>query len=412
MKILVQKFGGTSVSSPERRERVAGKIQAALAAGFAPVVVISAIGRTGDSYATDTLIDLARTTGKPGPREMDLLMSCGEVISCVVMTGTLTGKGFKAAALTGGQAGIHTDSGFGDATVLHVDGGLLREMLEEGVIPVVAGFQGVDAKGNVTTLGRGGSDVTAAILGEALKADAVEIYTDVEGIMTADPRIVPEARIMDAINYSEVFQMAEYGAKVIHPRAIEIAMRSHVPMYIKSTLTDHPGTLITGRHAGRDYKASEDSRLITAIAHITGRCRVQIDVAPEQKTSLSDGLLFTRIAEAGISIDMINISPDRKMFTIDEKDKQPLRTLLEGLGRRCDILEGMGKVTVIGSRMRGVPGVMARTVRALEGAGIGIYQTSDSSMTISCLVEGAHLQAAVIALHKEYELDGPAPRPE
>lgn len=406
MKLLVQKFGGTSVSTGERREMVAGKILAAISAGYTPVVVISAIGRSGDSYATDTLLDLARNTGKTAPRELDLLMSCGEVISCVVMAGALAGHGLKPVVLTGAQAGIHTDSGFGDATILEVDERRITELLREDCVPVVAGFQGVDAKGNITTLGRGGSDVTAAILGEALKAELVEIYTDVEGIMTADPRIVPEARIMEAIDYSEVFQMAEYGAKVIHPRAVEIAMRSHIPMTIKSTLTDHPGTLITGKTPGRNYKAGEDSRLITAVAHVTGRCQARIPFQGTRPEIERDELLFSRIAEAGISIDMINISPEQKRFVIVEQDRGPLEQLLQQMGYDHDILGGMGKVTVIGSRMRGVPGVMARTAKALGQAGIRIHQTSDSSMTISCLVEEACLPAAVIALHREYILEG------
>ena len=405
MKILVQKFGGTSVATPERREMAARKILDATAAGFATVVVISAIGRSGDSYATDTLIDLANRSGKAAPRELDLLMSCGEVISCVVMAGVLAEHGLKPVVLTGAQAGILTDSGYGDATILEVDGRRILELLEEGCIPVVAGFQGVDAKGNITTLGRGGSDVTAAILGEALKAKAVEIYTDVEGIMTADPRIVPNARIMETVNYNEVFQMAEYGAKVIHPRAVEVAMRSHIPMYIKSAQTDHPGTLITSMFPGRNYKSGEDSRLIAAVAHVTGKCRVQVvfpGIRPEVER---DELLFGRIAEAGISVDMINISPESKVFIIEAKDMEPLHLLLQEMGCEHSLQGGMGKVTVIGSRMRGVPGVMAKTARALASAGIRIYQTSDSSMTISCLVEGERLNEAVIALHREFGLE-------
>jgi len=405
MKILVQKFGGTSVATPERREKAARKIQAAASAGFAVVVVISAIGRSGDSYATDTLIDLAEGSGRATPRELDLLMSCGEVISCVVMAGVLGGFGLDPVVLTGAQAGIHTDSGFGDATILDVDGRRISSLLEEGRVPIVAGFQGVDARGDITTLGRGGSDLTAAILGEALKAEAVEIYTDVEGIMTADPRIVPEARIMDTVDYSEVFQMAEYGAKVIHPRAVEVAMRSRIPMYIKSALTDHPGTLITAAHTGRGYRAGEDGRLITAIAHVTGQARARVEFRGRRPDIERDEFLFTRIAEAGISIDMINICPESKVFIVEERRREALARLLETLGFDHDIKGGMGKVTVIGSRMRGVPGVMARTVRALDRAGIRIHQSSDSSMTISCLVEGERLSEAVIALHAEYGLE-------
>lgn len=405
MKILVQKFGGTSVSTPERRERVAGKILDAISAGCAPVVVISAIGRSGDSYATDTLLDLAQQAGKAAPRELDLLMSCGEVISCVVMAGTLGGHGLKPVVLTGAQAGILTDSGYGDATIQKVDGSRILALLEEGCLPVVAGFQGVDAKGNITTLGRGGSDVTAAVLGEALQAKAVEIYTDVEGIMTADPRIVPNARIMETVNYNEVFQMAEYGAKVIHPRAVEVAMRSHIPMYIKSAFTDHPGTLITSMYPGRSYKAGEDSRLITAVAQVTGKCRVQVAFTGARPAIERDELLLGRIAEAGVSIDMINLSPEAKVFIVEARDRDTLARLLEEPGYEHAIQDGMGKVTVIGSRMRGVPGVMAKAARALAEAGIRIYQTSDSSMTISCLVEEARLNEAAVELHKAFGLE-------
>ena len=404
MKILIQKFGGTSVSTPERREMVARKILAAKAAGCMPVVVISAIGRSGDPYATDTLIRLAESAGNPAPREMDLLMSCGEVISCVVMAGALTAHGFTPVVLTGAQAGIRTDSDFGDATIRAVEIDRIQELLADGCLPLVAGFQGCDARGNITTLGRGGSDVTAAVLGEALGAEAVEIYTDVDGIMTADPRLVPDARIMDVVHYNDIFQMAEYGAKVIHPRAVEIAMRSHTPMYIKSTLTDHPGTLITGADPARTYKAAENARLITAIAHVLDRTQVQITFRGENPAIEKDDLLFCRIAEAGVSIDMINIGPEVKTFIIEDRDGDKLCALLQGLGYEHALTKGMGKVTVIGSRMRGVPGVMARTVHALWKAGIQIHQTSDSHMTISCLVEGRHLQEAVNALHREYGL--------
>jgi len=404
MKIVIQKFGGTSVSTPERREMVVQKIQAAKVAGRVPVVVVSAIGRSGDPYATDTLLRLAEDAGTPAPRELDLLMSCGELISCVVMAGTLAARGFAPVVLTGAQAGIRTDSDFGDATIQEVDGSRIRELLADGCLPVVAGFQGSDARGNITTLGRGGSDVTAAVLGEALGAESVEIYTDVEGIMTADPRVVPDAKIMDVVHYNDVFQMAEYGAKVIHPRAVEIAMRSHTPMYIKSTLTEHPGTLITGLDPARTYKAAESGRLITAIAHVLDRTQVRITFRGLDPEIEKDDLLFNRIAEAGVSIDMINIGPEVKSFIIEDRDGDKLCALLQGLGYEHALTQGMGKVTVIGSRMRGVPGVMARTVHALWSAGVQIYQTSDSHMTISCLVEGRHLQEAVNALHREYGL--------
>ena len=401
MKILVQKFGGTSVSTPDRREMAVEKIRAAVVAGYSPVVVISAIGRNGDPYATDTLIRLAESAGRPAPREMDVLISCGEIISCVVMAGALSAQGFAPTVLTGGQAGIRTESNFSDASILEVNTHRILELLAKGFLPVVAGFQGMDEQGDTTTLGRGGSDVTAAVLGGALGAEAVEIYTDVEGIMTADPRIVPDARTMSTLEYDEVFQMAEFGAKVIHPRAVEAAMKCDIPMYIKSTLTDHPGTLITGAAQGG---AEASGRLITAIAHVASLSQVRVEFNGKRPDFEKDELLFDRIAENGISIDMINIGPAVKHFVIEDKGREKLGTLLEELGYEHQITSGMGKVTVIGSRMRGVPGVMARTVHALGRAGIRIYQTSDSHMTISCLVEGEHLQRAVNALHSEYGL--------
>ena len=253
MKIIVQKFGGTSVASEEARIAVKDKVQQAIRNGFAPVVVVSAMGRKGAPYATDTLIDTLKEANiSVNVREMDMLMCCGEIISSCVMAATLQKYGINAMALTGGQAGIITDSQFGAARIKNIKVSYLMRLLESGIIPVVCGFQGMTENNfKFTTLGRGGSDTSAAALGAALKADCVEIYTDVEGIMTADPRLVKEANILEQISYAEVCQMAYNGAKVIHPRAVEIAMGSNIPMYVKSTFSDAPGTLITSESGGR-----------------------------------------------------------------------------------------------------------------------------------------------------------------
>lgn len=405
MKILVQKFGGTSVATQERREMVADKIEGAIKNNFFPVVVVSAIGRNGDPYATDTLVNLAKSVGvESNPREMDMIMSCGEIISCVVLSNTLKKKGYGSLVLTGGQAGIITDENFGDAEVLRVEPKLVFDCIEKNLIPVIAGFQGKSENGEITTLGRGGSDVTGAIIGEALNAEAVEIYTDVEGIMTADPRIVPDAMVMDTIYYNEVFQMAEYGSKVIHPRAVEIAMRSNLPLLIKNTMTDCAGTLITNCDRKRNYRYDKSNKILTAIAHVSGRVRVRIIFDGSAGEYENDNRLFQAIASEGISIDMINVNPDFKLFIVEDNNIERLEKTLAGYGYNYELKTNCSKVTIIGNKMRGVPGVMAKAISALAKQNIEVLQTSDSHTTISCLIDSAYTNEAVIALHKEFEL--------
>ncbi|MGE5423588.1 MAG: aspartate kinase, partial [Ignavibacteriales bacterium] len=245
MSIIVQKFGGTSLASDEHRDRVCQSILREKHRGNNVVVVVSAMGRASDPYATDTLINLVKDENlNPHRREMDLLMSCGEIISGVVLSSNLQIMGEKSTFLTGFQAGIITNKTHGDARIISVDPQIIQQLLADGYIVIVAGFQGVSEEGQITTLGRGGSDVTASALGVALGAEVVDIYTDVEGIMTADPRIVKNARVLDAITYNEVCQLAREGAKVIHPRAVEIAMEGNTPLRIRSTFSDGTGTLV------------------------------------------------------------------------------------------------------------------------------------------------------------------------
>ncbi len=409
MKIIVQKFGGTSVSTQERRELVVDKIESAVKKGFLPIVVVSAIGRKGDPYATDTLINLAASAGvKNNPRELDMIMSCGEIISCVVLSNTIKKRGYNNIVLTGGQSGIITDEKFGDAEVLRVEPHYIKECIEKGLIPVIAGFQGISEKGEITTLGRGGSDVTGAIIGEALNAEAVEIYTDVEGVMTADPKIVPDAAVIGTIYYNEVFQMAEYGARVIHPRAVEVAMRSNLPIFIKNTMSDSAGTLITNCDKNRRYRYDKNDKLLTAVAHVGGRTRVRIMFDGSAKEYENDSYLFSAIASEGISIDMINVNPDFKLFIIVDDDVEKLETALNRYGYNYELKKDCSKVTIIGNKMRGVPGVMAKEIRDLAKHNIEILQTSDSHTTISCLIESINTNTAVNALHHEFELGKPA----
>ncbi|MBC8143535.1 MAG: aspartate kinase [Armatimonadetes bacterium] len=273
MKLLVQKFGGTSVAEEDARQKAASKVIRAVQAGWRVVVVVSAIGRRGAPYATDTLIDLLRGIDKsvaPAERELDLVMACGELISTAVFAHTLRTRGHHAVAMTGGQAGIRTDNEHGNARIRSIDPAALLELAADGTIAVVAGFQGITDTGAITTLGRGGSDTTASAIGAALAPHvdeiAVEIYTDVNGVKTADPRMVDEAKTLRVASYREVAEMAHQGAKVVHPRAAEIAHIHNVPLWVKSTFDDAPGTLITGQtQAGQ-----ETGMRVTGVTH-TGK---------------------------------------------------------------------------------------------------------------------------------------------
>lgn len=391
MEIIVQKFGGTSVATDERREMVLTKVIDALKNNLSPVVVVSAIGRKGDPYATDTLLSLINNESKHiGKRELDLLLCCGEIISSVVLAESFEKKGIKTRVFTGGQAGIITDDNFGDADVLRVDTKRILATLAEGVIPIVTGFQGMTEKFDLTTLGRGASDVTAAILGEALKASAIEIYTDVDGIMTADPRIVPEAKIIEKISYNEVFQFADQGAKVIHPRAVEFAMRGNVPIYIKNTMSDAKGTIITSVKGG-----SKD--IITGITHMANRTQISINF-DENSTDTND--VFDIIAENKISIDLINVFPNYKVFTIDERDADFVKQLLTEQNFKFSIINKCSKIAVIGNGMRGIPGVMSKILKILKEKNIQVLQTADSHTTIWCLVKEEDTVRAINALHR------------
>ncbi|MGB9678615.1 MAG: aspartate kinase [Thermoanaerobacteraceae bacterium] len=400
MNIIVQKFGGTSVSTDERRKMAVSKVIDAIEQGFNVVVVVSAIGRSGDPYATDTLIKLAKdANNQTDKRELDILMSCGEIISSVIFANSLKNLGYKAKAFTGGQAGIITNNNFGSADILRVDVSNILEALSNNIIPVVAGFQGITEDGDITTLGRGGSDTTAAILGEALKAYAVEIYTDVDGIMTADPRIVSNAHILKKISYNEVFQFAEEGAKVIHPRAVEIAMRGNVPLVIKNTMSDSQGTVIT-QYNNAYNNIYDVNNLVTGIASMNNRIQIILEEIPDNSEDI-----FEKIAQEKISIDLINIFPDKKVFTINEDDFHKLKQLFEQNNIIYSYRENCSKISIIGNRIRGVPGVMSRIIKALSKHGIEIFQTSDSHNTISCLISQDKSEDAIRLLHEEFKLD-------
>lgn len=403
MKILVQKFGGTSVGTAERRNQVVRHIIRAREAGYRPVVVVSAMGRAGDPYATDTLLQLV-ARGKDGtsPRELDLLMSCGEVIAAIVLVQALREQNMPARAYTGAQAGIVTDNHFGCARIIEVKPERIREAIREEVVPVVAGFQGQTQDGEITTLGRGGSDTTAAALGVALQAELVEIFTDVDGIMTADPRIEPQARILETVTYREIAEMAHLGARIIHPRAVEIAMEGHIPIRIRATGSSSPGTLICD--GGSGSVEIKGDKVVTGIAHVGGMAQVKIETTADFNESQLALGIFQTLAQAGISLDMIYVSPHLISFIVESYEVKRVRALLNRFPVEVGIKTELAKVSAVGAGMRGVPGVMARVIRALHRAGVNIYQTTDSHANISCLVRESDLEKAVQALHRQFEL--------
>ena len=406
MKIIVQKFGGTSVATAECRESAMERVIKAKEDGYAPVVVVSAMGRKGEPYATDTLIETVRSIDRDvEAREMDLLISCGEIISTVVMAQSLKAKGHPAVAMTGGQAGINTDSNFGNASIVNIDPQSIINYLAEGKIVIVAGFQGVCADGSVTTLGRGGSDTTATALGGALQADVVEIYTDVDGVMTTDPRILPEAHILEGVTYKEICEMAHQGAKVIHPRAVEIAMQRNIPLRIKSTFSDAPGTLVTNMQpdmgVGTDIVSD---RLIAGIAHTPNVTQIRVTTVDVPDVRQADKKIFKAMALADISVDFISVQPEAVLYTVRDDIADKAIKILQNMGFSPEIVRGCAKVSIVGAGIAGVPGVMADMVESLSEAGVTILQSADSHTTIWVLVHKEDMVAAVQALHKRFNL--------
>lgn len=402
-KIIVQKFGGTSVRTEENRLQALHHIKKAIDEGYKSVVVVSAMGRLGDPYATDTLLSLvggAKT--KITSREQDLLMSCGEVISSVVFTEMLLENGINATSLTGAQAGFHTNDDFTNAKILEMDTTRLLKEMEKYDVVVVAGFQGIAPNGDVTTIGRGGSDTSAAALGAALQAEWIDIFTDVEGVMTADPKLTDKARPLDVVTYNEVSNLAYQGAKVIHPRAVEIAMQADVPIRVRSTYSDAKGTLVTKLSKlkrGTDIK----ERLVTGIAHVSNVTQIKVYSKKDQFNLQVE--VFKAMANENISVDFINISPNVVVYTVNDSMAEKARTALESLGYAPLIEKSCAKVSVVGAGITGVPGVASRIVTALSNQGIRILQSADSYTTIWVLVKQADLKKAVNALHDAFQLD-------
>ncbi|MFD0680093.1 MULTISPECIES: aspartate kinase [unclassified Paenibacillus] len=403
MKILVQKFGGTSLSTVEARAHVIEHIQDALALNYKLVVVVSAMGRRGEPYATDTLLDMISKNGNHLPaREKDMLLCCGELISAATLCSLLNAQGITATVLNGAQAGITTNDDFGNAQIVSIQPQRILDLLDQGKVVIVAGFQGQTKGNDFTTLGRGGSDTSATALGAALKAEIVDIFTDVNGILTADPRIVEDARRLPIVTYMEICNMAHHGAKVIHPRAVEVAMNAMIPIRVRSTFSKDPGTLVTVAEAIPGEKDRIQDRSVTGIAsfeHIT-----QIQVSAGEGIYDLQLKVFKAMAQHHISIDFINVNPAGVVYTVFDHEAKNAVNILTELGYKPSIASHCAKVSIIGGGMNGVPGIMAHIVEALTEKDIQILQSADSNTTIWVLVQGQDMADAVRALHKKFQL--------
>ena len=405
MALLVHKYGGSSVADAEKIKRVAERVINAKISGNDVVVVVSAMG---DS--TDELIDLAHTVSRdPEPREMDLLLSTGELVSCTLLSMAIKSMGHDSVSLTGNQAGIVTDTMYGHARISRVDSDRIKDELEKGQITVVAGFQGMTEGQDITTLGRGGSDTTAVALAAALNADRCDIYTDVEGIYTADPRIVPKARKMAEIGYQEMLELASYGAKM-HPRSIELGSVYQVPIYVASSFSDQPGTLI---HKGPDEDNMEDRIKVTGIAYQSNIAKVTVRAVPDRPGMAAE--LFEPLSAVGISVDTIvqNTSVERLTdisFTVDRADLQKTLRELESVTSEMGAGEvvtdpTLASISVVGSGMQNTPGYASRMFRVLSEASINIEMITTSEIRISCIIAEDQVAEAVRLLHSGFDLD-------
>jgi aspartate kinase len=403
MALIVQKYGGSSVADADKIKNVARRIAATKDDGNQVVVVVSAMGDT-----TDELIKLAyQISEQPDSRELDALVSTGEVVSSTLLAMALEAMGYEAISLSGAQAGIRTDASYRQARILKVESKRVVKELEKGNIVIVAGFQGITEEMDVTTLGRGASDTSAVALAASLGAEVCQIYTDVEGVYTADPRLVPEARRLSEIGYEEMLELASYGAKVVHLRAVELGELFNIPILVASSFTQNPGTLI---HGGASMEVRNKVR---SIAHDLDVAKITVVGVPDRPGIAA--AIFEPLAKAGISIDTIvqNASIENitdLTFTVAKsqlnKAMEVVKPIAHSIGaRECISDSRLGKVSIIGTGMQNTPGYAARMFGSLSEKGINIQLIATSEIRITCIINDTQIKDAVRALHRAFELE-------
>jgi aspartate kinase len=406
MSVIVQKYGGTSVADIDRIRAVSDRIIEARRAGNDVVVVVSAMG-----HGTDELLAMAhQLTPMPNPRELDLLLTAGERIAMSLLAISVNAAGFPAASYTGSQAGIITDTRHGRARIIDIRPGRIREALDRGAVVIVAGFQGVSTAYDVTTLGRGGSDTTAVALAASLGAEACEIYTDVAGVFTADPRLIPVARKLHAVSYEEMLEMAAAGAHVLQLRAVEYARGSGVLLHVRSSFSDEDGTWI------REEDERMEQAIISGVVHDTSEAKITVEDVPDRPGIAA--AIFRAVADEGIGVDTIvqNVSREGRTdvsFTVPREDLAHARTVMDRVAAevgaaRYSADDDIAKVSLVGAGMKTHPGVQADMFAALAEAGINIEMISTSSIRITCVIRAADVERAVRALHDRFALSNQA----
>lgn len=437
MGLVVQKFNGNTISDAAGLSAAVGRVKEAVERGDSVVVVAAALEGATNPYSTEALAALAHEFAgdRPEPREMDLLLSCGEVLSAVLLAERLNAEGVRATALTGGQAGIITDANFGKGRIRRIDVRRVRERLRESKVVVVAGFQGVTERGETTTLGPRGADLTAAALGSALNADAIEIYRDLAGVTNVDPRLVPDARTLEELDFLELEEMTRQGAHLVLPEAVELASSRGIPVRIRDVAGGEGQTLVRLRRASVESAPGEEDgvavislgapggrrpgpeqgqeggsprdgmRVITTITHREGLA--QIVLLPLGTGGVAgpgspppDVRVFRALGDAGINVDLVNISHRAVAFTVAENDLARAREVIAGEGVEAEVTPGCAKITLIGAGMASAPGTLASVASCLFEAGVAVLQTADSDITISCLIKAKDLGRAIKALHE------------
>lgn len=407
MALIVQKYGGTSVGDVERMKNVARRAIAAQRAGNDVVVVVSAM-----SGETNRLVKLvSQITDRPDEREQDVILASGEQVSIGLVAMSIQAQGGKARSFLGDQCRIVTDSAFSKARIKRIDGEKIHECLKSGSIAVVAGFQGVDEQGNITTLGRGGSDTTAVAVAAALKADACEIYTDVDGVFTTDPNVAPLAKKLDRISYEEMLELASLGAKVLQIRSVEFAMKYRVPLWVKSSFSDDPGTLLCEEDA-----AMEDV-LVSGIAYDKNEAKISVRGVPDHPGTAAR--LFGALDERNIVVDLIvqNMSQDGHTdltFTVAKADLTKARDVVSEISKsieagKIETDDQIAKVSIVGVGMRNHSGVAAKMFKVLSEQGINIQLISTSEIRVSCVIHANYTELAVRTLHTAFGLDRQTP---
>jgi aspartate kinase len=403
LALIIQKYGGSSVANVERIIHVAKRVWRTVQEGHRVAVVVSAMGDT-----TDELIALAKQiTSRPHPRELDMILTTGEQVSIALLAMAIRELGGESMSLTGGQAGIRTEAVHGKARIIDIETHKLNEALNEGKVVIVAGFQGTTMDGEITTLGRGGSDTTAVALAAALHADLCEIYTDVDGVYTTDPRIVQKARKMEEISYDEMLELANLGAVVLHPRAVEYAKQYRVPLMVRSSFTDAPGTMV------KEEVAMETGNAVRGVAHDMNVAKVALVGVPNRQDNLR--VVFTALAEQNVNVDIIVQSIVHNdvsdiSFTVTRDDLSKALEVLEPVRKQLGAAEvcyeeNLAKVSIVGAGMISNPGVAAQMFSALIGAGMSIKMVSTSEIKVSCVIDAAEAARALQVLHTAFDLD-------